>query len=196
MTTFIQTFDSFYAPRLRGRAATFRAVIREAQFRQVKHIVETGCLRQLDNYEGDGQSTLIWSEYVKETPNGSLVSYDIDEDAITNVAALIAPSKIAYTALAGDSILSLHHHNRPIDLLYLDSMDVDMGAPHISAMHALMEFAAARPRLHSGSIVFVDDAPMEFDGRIVGKGLYVAEYFKKLNVMPFTIGYQSAWIMP
>jgi len=44
--------------------------------------------------------------------------------------------------------------------------------------------------------VFVDDSPMNSTMEVGGKGLYVAQYFRQLGIMPFTFGYQAAWIVP
>jgi hypothetical protein len=60
----------------------------------------------------------------------------------------------------------------------------------------MFEFCAARPQLHSGSIVFIDDSPATSEGEITGKGKYVAQYLAQIGIKPFTFGWQTAWLMP
>lgn len=190
---FISWFDQAAAPNMAGRATSFRAVLREMQMREHKSIVETGCIRQEGNWAGDGQSALIWSKYIKTRYNGSFTTCDIDQAAVDLTNKLVGYN----CADCCDSVAFLRGNHRVVfDVLYLDSYDVDMGNPHPAALHALMELTSAMPSLRKGSIVFVDDSPIEFDGRITGKGLYIAEFFKHLGVTPFVTGYQAAWIMP
>lgn len=189
---FWETFDNEWGPKLGLRMPTFRAVLREAQFRNVKVVVETGCVRQDQNWDGDGQSTVMLAEFALERNGGSFTTVDISREA-TDLARQLVPHA---TVHCGDSVKYLSKIGRQIDLLYLDSYDVDMGAPHPAALHCMMELTAAMPMLHSGSIVFVDDSPMNSAMEVGGKGLYVAQYFRQLGIMPFTFGYQSAWVLP
>lgn len=193
--TFMDKFDTYYLPKLGVRAPTFRAVIREALARSVSSIVETGCTRKKGNWHGDGQSTVIWNDY-NTFCGGWFRTIDNSEEAL-RVAEELAPEAIC---LHGDSVKALSQlwPTAPeigIDLLYLDSLDLDVSNDHSAAKHCLMELLSARPRLHTGSIVFIDDSPVQNE-IIVGKARYVAEYFTHLGVVPFTTGYQAAWIMP
>jgi len=191
MPDFVDRFDVAYMPKLGIRGPTFRAVIREAVTRQVRHIVETGCMRKLDNWEGDGQSTVIWDSYI-QWHTGSFTTIDTDQDAIELVRTTLKNSG----SVVSDSVLELSKPGPVIDMLYLDSFDVDMANAGPAAMHCLFEFCAARPRLRPGSIVFIDDSPMGPGFEVGGKGAFVAKWFKQIDVAPFTFGYQIAWIMP
>lgn len=197
MADFMDYFDKEFLPKLGIRAPTFRAVMREALARGVKHVVETGCSREKDNWAGDGQSTVIWGAFQRWT-KGTTVSIDIDEEALRLAAEL--STNVIFKAGDSVKVLSTPYftcEEAAIDLLYLDSFDVDMSNAGPAAMHCLFEFCSAKPRLRSGSIVFIDDSPIvgsEF--KVGGKGAFVADYFKQLGVTPFTVGYQIAWIMP
>ena len=195
MTDFVTRFDVEFAPKLGMRAPTFRAVIREFLTHKGVSIVETGCTRQKDNWLGDGQSTRIWSALTKWQNIGSFRSVDNDEEACRVASECLETS--AYSSIMClDSIQFLRSNQSYIDLLYLDSYDVDMENPHDAAMHCMFELTTAMPKLHKNSIVFVDDSPVGPDFKVNGKGLYVAEYMKKLGLMPFTMAYQVAWLMP
>lgn len=191
MADFMDFFDREYLPKLGIRAPTFRAVIREMLVRKHKAIVETGCVRKADNWAGDGQSSVIWGRYT-QWHTGTYQTMDIDPEACDLTRELVPGAAVT----CGDSLAELARHDSTIDLLYLDSYDVDMNNPHPAALHCLMELVSARKRLVPGSIVFIDDSPMEGDFVVNGKGKYVAEYFRSLDVPPFTFAYQTAWIMP
>lgn len=193
---FMDKFDSMYAAKLENRMPTFRSVLREAMILNATRVFETGCIRQEDNWAGDGQSTIIWNDYV-DYFQGKLTTADSSEDAIEFAKAKCAAerSKLS-TFLCEDSIVALHNHTEMIDLLYLDSADVDQAAPHQAALHCFFEFTAAMPKLHSKSIVFIDDSPMQNGWYIGGKAKYVAEFFQKISIKPFTFGYQVAYLMP
>lgn len=193
MSDYLDYFDLEYLRKLGMRAPTFRAVLREAVARKVAQIVETGCMRKEDNWQGDGQSTIIWNSYTNYHKfGGKFTTIDIDQEAIDLVRNVCSDA----ASIVGDSIKELTVQRTPIDLLYLDSFDVDMNNAGPAAMHCMFEFCSAKPRLHSGSIVFIDDSPTTSDHQTGGKGSYVAQYFKQLGVAPFTFGYQIAWIMP
>jgi hypothetical protein len=48
---------------------------------------------------------------------------------------------------------------RRVDLVYLDSYDLDAAAPTPAAVHGLQELDAIRPALRDGSLLLVDDTP-------------------------------------
>lgn len=188
---FIETFDHNFAPKLAGRASTFRSVVREALTVGATRFVETGCTRKENNWDGDGQSTLIWDALAAHK-GGAFSTVDISKEA-TDLARKLCPNANVST---GDSVKFLQKYTGMIDVLYLDSYDLDASKPHDAALHAMFELTAAMRNLHKNSIVFVDDSPMHVGSHIGGKGLYVAQYFKQMGIYPFTTGYQAAWLMP
>ena len=94
-----------------------------------------------------------------------------------------------------------------IDLLYLDSFDLDWDNPAPSAAHHLKELAAISPVIRTDTLVVVDDAPcssfLMIDDRqqatlvrpptVSGKGLLVAEYAAAVNATLQFSHYQVAW---
>jgi hypothetical protein len=114
----------------------------------------------------------------------------------------------------GDSIAFLRTlaRNSPaefkhIDVLYLDSFDIDFTNPHPSAFHHVKELLAISPLIGSRTLVVVDDAPLEsmfvtssdsitfmYRPVISGKGKYIADYAKAIGIMPVFSGYQAGWI--
>lgn len=170
-------FDSEFAPRLCDRAATFRAVFEELLKRKrMLRIFETGSLRTPGNWGGDGQSTLLFEQFVRSIPGSDVWSIDINEDAV-KTAKEAAPSAVV---MRGDSVALLNEYmGHPINLLYLDSAD--------DPVNTLMELCAAMPHLTDGSVVLVDDIP--------GKGPLVCEYMRRAGVHELASGYQKAWVL-
>ena len=158
-------------------------------------IVETGCTRQPDNWFGDGQSTVVFNKMC-EMHEGTLNSVDISEDACRFARNLIGPRAHVF---CGDSVRWCHEAeqifgriNRGIDVLYLDSFDLDVNNWHPSAQHHIYELLAIKGALRPGSLVAVDDN-LIMDGQHVGKGTYVAQWMAKVGKKMLHQGYQWIW---
>ena len=192
MSNFIRHYDEHFGPKLARRINTFRNVLHTAIEMDVKTIVEVGTMRLADNWAGDGQSTLIWEAYAKAY-GGKVITIDIDQEATTLAAG--ATNYDFVKCICGDSVATLNGMTESIDLLYLDGSDLDQTNSHPAAMTCLMELAAAMPKLHKDSIVFIDDTG-ELCGKIIGKGEYVADYMRRIGLRPFTIEAQAAWLLP
>ena len=154
-------------------------------------IVETGCARQENNYEGDGMSTLIFNELSKI--KGEFWSVDINPDNIEFAKKNCDNSNL----VCSDSIAFLYQKNkewlqtgRKIDLLYLDSYDFDMSNPHPSSLHHILELTAIIPSLRKGTMICVDD---NFGD--IGKGGYVNQFMLALGKEKVYNGYQWIWIL-
>ena len=80
---------------------------------------------------------------------------------------------------------------RPIDLVYLDSFDLDWQDPHASSLHHLKELCALLPKLRPGCLVVVDD-----NAGPIGKGAYVREWMAAIGVRPLFDAYQVGWVLP
>lgn len=186
----LDDFDRLFAGKLDHRAETFRKVIEAVQHLSRPTIVETGCLRVIGNWMGDGQSTIVLDWLATET--GGTV-WSVDKSAM---AVQVARSEAGCNTIVvlGDSVEFLSRFHVKIDLLYLDSLDIGRDE-RASAMHCLAEFKAARPRLIPGSIVCIDDTFMS-GGRLTGKGIFVDEKMTEIGAILIADGYQRAWRMP
>jgi len=209
---FWKFFDEIAYPRLGLRQNSLRYVFEylDRKNRPV-FVVETGCVREADNWAGDGQSTVLIDRFALEWPGSAVYSVDIDPRATALCKTLVSSSAQIHT---GDSVAFLRRlaSNPPrsfshIDVLYLDSVDVDMSNPHVSALHHMKELVAASRLIGQETLVVVDDAPSEAkfiqlenklsfvtQPEISGKGKYVADYAKTIGVMPVFTGYQAGWI--
>jgi predicted O-methyltransferase YrrM len=174
----MELFEKEYAPNLGRRSYTFGQIFLylDSLDKSNYTIVETGTTRQVDNFQGDGCSTLMFDKYVNSKNNGTVYTVDISPESCA-VARSLTSNKTIVTL--GDSItfLSKFHNPHNIDLLYLDSYDFDYNDPHPSSLHHLKELTAIYPKLSSGCLIVVDD---NFDGGI-GKGKYVRDFLNNVG---------------
>lgn len=158
-------------------------------------IVETGCARQVNNWQGDGMSTLIWDR-VAERTNGSVLSVDLSKEAVDFATSLVGPKTKVH---ASDSVVFLRDletdlikTGKTIDLLYLDSYDFDVNNPHPSSLHHIFELLTIKQALRPGTLVAVDDN-FEHNGHSMGKGAYVSQWMNNVNKHMVYRGYQWIW---
>jgi hypothetical protein len=190
-------FDALFAPQLsrdHDREAGFRAIFAALDDIAGRGalIVETGTLRVPGNWRGDGQSSFMFDAYVRLN-GGAFFSIDANIESIDTARRACS----GHTNLIhNDSVVALATlasllDGRRVDLLYLDSFDIAAGDPMPSAIHHIMELAAIRPLLKSGSIVCVDD--YRALGEVGGKGGIVDRYMASVDAAVLHDGYQKAW---
>jgi hypothetical protein len=206
-------FDDVAGPRLAHRAEGFRQIFNYLdRFDRPVGIVETGCVRQQDNWAGDGQSTILFDKYAELHPVSAVYSVDRDPLAVALCRSLVGErvhvhngESIAYLK----SLADLLPCDLPsIDLLYLDSYDVNFDDPLPSAIHHLKELVAIVPALSAETLVVVDDSPPLLLGiangvnsfkpirppRIGGKGQLIAEYAAQIGAETLFAAYQCGWL--
>ncbi len=151
---FMETFETVFAPLLTHRAEGFRTIFSNLST-SVPFILETGCLRALNNWSGDGQSTFMF-DFFKTHFSGKVISIDADPESI-KIAESVCPNTTFYVGDGATTIKQLKHVT-VIDLLFLDSFDAFRDVSVIPApVHYMLEFCAAWPKLHKGSIIAIDD---------------------------------------
>ncbi len=195
------------------RERTFRAMF--SYLDRMPHpvtIVETGCTRKGGDWEGDGQSTVLFDKYVSLRDKDSVVySVDIDPASVAEARQLVS-ERVRLTQDDGVKFLveltrRLASEGKTIDLLYLDSFDVDWLYWQKSAAHHIKELCAAIRALRKDTLVVVDDSPLE--GLFVtganqqiqftrpplvgGKGRFVAEFAAMAGAKLEFASYQAGW---
>jgi FkbM family methyltransferase len=200
-------------PQLAARANTFGRIFEYLdRFDRPVRIVETGCTRDAGNWGGDGGSTVLFDKYAECHPGSVVYSVDIDPAATALCRTLVSTRVQVHTGDSVDFLKSLADMPPTdfiaIDLLYLDSYDVDFENPHPSAMHHMKELVAVAPLLQPETLVVVDDSPSSFTAvvgeggqiglvapvRVGGKGKYVAEYAQNIRAEKLFESYQCGWI--
>ena len=213
---FYKWFETI-APKLGNREISFRKIFKylDAQPTPII-IVETGCLRKLDNFL-DGQSTLLFDKYTLSRGEESKV-YTVDINPNSIQACRQAVSKHVEIT-TDDSVRYLNNltskffaNKTKVSMFYLDSFDVDWRYPHPSAAHHLKELTAISRILHKDTLVVVDDSPANGNltqnenelsptwkilsspsPTIGGKGFLVHEYASHVGAKLVFSYYQAAW---
>lgn len=174
--------------KLNKRANSFDILIFELEnLNRPVTILETGCARFSENWDGDGMSTLIWDKLVNSI-GGIVYSVDIDSNAVKFAKNLVSEQTLIH---CGDSVEFLNLMSTTglkIDLLYLDSYDIDWNNPEPSMQHHKNELDRSIKMLSKGSIVAVDDNLPD-----MGKGHLVGIEAEKLGWTPIINQYIRAW---
>lgn len=179
--------------RLDRRRFTFWKMMEHLDKCEPGYIVETGCTRSDDNWEGDGQSTLIWDWVATETDmKFRPISIDITEEFIKLSES--KTKKVVYEC--GDSVQTLNkfvqadYAIEQTRLIYLDSFDWSKEAHLDSSFHHMAELATVWNKLPHGCLIVVDDR----HSAQLGKHFMVALFMEKLGIKPLFEEYQIGWI--
>ena len=143
------------------RFESFEKTLNLSYDRNLKTIVETGTARGkikfffIKKYNWkDGMSTPMFAEYSKFV-NGKLHTCDISQKNIKIAKNFTRNFSNYINFYIQDSLVFLKEFNKPIDLLYLDSLD---GHDQLAASeHQLKEAQFAIKNLHKKSLVLLDD---------------------------------------
>ena len=138
------------------------------------NIIETGASQSWD----DGMMGVIFAKIAKLT-GGQMWVVDIDQNAIDN-------SKAAFDELGldfinyhvGDSVEFLQNFEERVDLIHLDSWDLNLKDPFPSAFHGWREFEAIKDKLEPGAVIIVDDNYSEgtwVSWQLIVDGVYTNE---------------------
>jgi hypothetical protein len=149
-----KNWDEYFAlakPRLRARAEGFQKIFDYTKENLLDDlcIVETGTYREINNYEGDGCSTLLFDHFVKYN-GGKLYSVDID-----NAACILADASTEKAQVVRmDSVEYLSEFDGTISVLYLDSYNIqNWNHDHDAAAHHLKELFVCKEKLKDGALV-------------------------------------------
>ena len=72
---------------------------------------------------------------------------------------------------------------RKVDLVYLDSYDLNPRSPYAAAVHGVREYLAIRPALGKGSLLLADDTSIDPDAPPSG-GMTRSPFVEHEGVMP------------
>lgn len=185
-------FNRDYYFKLGKRRNTFQKIFEylESLGKANPTILETGIARTKENWEGDGMSSLMFDKYINEV-GGNFTSIDIDPSNV-NFAKSELSSKS--NLICSDSVIQLHKISRDekypmIDVLYLDSFDLDWNNPIPSSFHHMKELLAIYPKIQKGTLIVVDD-----NANNKGKGQMVKDFMKNIGINPYFDEYQIGFI--
>lgn len=161
-----------------GRYYTFKAALNLLlQQEDSRLIVETGSCRQENDWTA-GYSTYLFGRFCK-TYNRHLFTIDNNPENLEIAKRITNDYRENITYVLSDSVSYLEKFSRPIDLLYLDSLDcpteleADVSA---SQKHVLKELLAVYKQLTPYAIVMIDDNDYENGGKSLLAKRYLFEY--------------------
>jgi len=162
MLDFVEINKSYffkeYFDKLDKRYWTFAIALGLFFQRDGDVIVETGCVRQKDDW-GAGNSTRIFGRFCKKY-NFNLITVDDNWEHLEVAKKLTQEYKNNIDYEYSDSVKFLEKYDDRIDLLYLDSLDCTEN-PHDcnleSQTHVIRELDAAKNKLTKDSIILLDD---------------------------------------
>ena len=208
------------APKLGQREVSFKKIFKYLDALPTPIIiVETGCLRDKDNFLLDGQSTLLFDKYTLSRGNNSKV-YTVDisskstkvcKEAVSQNVEITTDDSVRYLNNISNNFLK---NKTKVSMFYLDSFDVDWRYPYPAAAHHLKELTSITRLLHEDTLVVVDDSPASGNltqtenesnpswkiltlpsppPTIGGKGFLVHEYAAHVGAKLVFSHYQTAW---
>ena len=137
---------------------SFSTLLEQLEGKQNLTIVETGTSANAVD------STTLWDAWIRKF-GGRLTTIDIDP-----TRKMIGQHRwSSHTeAVVSDSVdylnkWSINHPGQSIDIVYLDSWDVDWHHPSPCQVHGLREFQAIIPHLANHAWILIDDTPKNPD---------------------------------
>ena len=146
------------------------------------NILETGSSAHGTN------SSMLFINYVKKF-GGSFKTVDINPSIKLKFNHLINDNIEFYTDDSVQFIMNMVPNTiKKLDVIYLDSFDLDIKNPQPSEQHGLDEFLLLNKFINTGTLIAIDDTPKDFNlfgagnnklDHIPGKGALVLDYIKK-----------------
>jgi hypothetical protein len=126
------------------------------------------------------KSSLLFDSYVNSF-GGTFLSVDIRAEALFWLRPICTSKTTLFCDDSVHFLKNLSSTENSVDLLYLDSWDVDWCAPLPAAIHGFNEFMTIFPTLQNGGILLVDDTPRDPDvmNRIQPRFIADFEKFKR-----------------
>jgi hypothetical protein len=158
------------------------------------NILETGCAWDKDNWEGQGQSTLIWDWLIDaaKTDGRSISAMSVDITP-TSIESARKQTKNIELVLS-DSVKHLNSlHSVYLEhtfLVYLDSFDWSIEKNLESSFHHMAELATIWSGLPQGCMIVVDDRHGDHVGKHWMVETFLSHYLKMTPVFKnHQIGY-------
>lgn len=116
------------------------------------NIVETG------TSAWGADSTRLWDEYVRNS-GGRVRSVDLRPDPSMRLSGKLSKNTELSIGDSVEFLQSLYDNKESVDLIYLDSYDVDWENPEPAELHGEAEFKIAMELVRVGGIILIDDTP-------------------------------------
>ena len=167
------------------RNITMTCALERLAGRREPLIVETGCVRSPEDW-GAGYFSYVMGSWLWLRGNGHLISIDNNLEHLAVARQLLTRFGQAIELVHEDSVAWLRRNQRPMDLLYLDSLDTEHPR---HAEHCLEETMAAADGLNGTSLLLIDDTPWD-SGGWKGKGRLAVPWLLEHGWRIVKSGYQ------
>ena len=175
------------------RVETLQKTLDLMQERGATCLVETGTQRSGYSCQNDGCSTMIFADWARDH-RALFYSVDINREAIEKVQRLFKSeglkNQVSFShvgLVCSDSVPFLRNFGQQIDMLYLDSYDIDWQNPWPSQRHHLKEITAALPWITESTVILIDDCGLPYRG----KGGMAIEFLEKRGWVVIAEEYQA-----
>lgn len=150
------------------------------------NIIETGASHQWH----DGMMGVLFAKIAQRT-GGQMWIVDIDPQVIENSKQAFALLGLDFVQFhVGDSVEFLQNFNEQVDLIHLDSWDLNLLDPFPSALHGWREFEAIKDKVGSDCVIIVDDNYLEgtwVDWNVSVNGRYTGQR-KRVDIIHPCVG--------
>jgi hypothetical protein len=149
-------------------------------------MLETGTTRgkNINDINGGGGSTIVFGKWCELT-NSKLITVDINSESINDCKNSTKQFSNHIEYIEQDSVAYLRNFEKPVDFLYLDSMDTSDYNKNIieeACRHQLKEIQNIIFNLHENSLILLDDIKnSEFKG---GKSEYSIPFLLACGYKP------------
>ena len=163
------------------------------------NILETGCGHD-NNTDKFASMTYIFADILHSLNGGSLLTVDINENNLNKCKEITKDFSDVINYRLGDSVEVLRNLNedfvKSLDLIILDSYDLNLFNPNPSAIHHLQELLALYNRINKNCLIAIDDnflpgtwvdwiwndgreERFETKEKLIGKGMYCDDFLIK-----------------
>lgn len=158
---------------------TFKELFRQMNEKKDLTILETGIAAH------GTQSTYLFDSYIRKY-GGRFYSVDINPALIEMHQGNMCPGTTLYCQDSVEFIKKWTTEHKHVDVVYLDSYDLNFYDPQPSGTHGLNEYNAILPVLHKDSLLLIDDTPSDPYWLDTRGQLYdhMKQYYAQHNKMP------------
>lgn len=185
-----------------GRYVGFKIALELFKQNGGQVIVETGCMRMENDFEGAGGSTYLFGRVAKDAgqtdglgqPRAKVRVFSVDNNPENVETAKKLTEGLPVEFYTNDSIEFLREWATPIDLLYLDSMDCDPKFDADNSLpqeHNLTEFKAAEGKLTPRAVIVLDDNDFTNGGKTAKTNEYLRQSGRYIQLWD---GKQAVWM--
>jgi len=124
------------------------------------------------------QSTILFDSYVSSF-GGEVLTVDNRISPLVKIKDFCSERTKFHCDNSVKFIKSLCETGIKVDLIYLDSWDLDLRSPMDAAIHGLAEFLACLPLIKTGTVLLIDDTPSALNDWIKAHGIGQSDLYDK-----------------